>query len=113
MVVYVRLMKHRADQGAGKATSRPDDSIQLWDVERAERLMMRLDGRLSNSKLEDTVKYPILLPRKAKLTELVIIDYHRREGHMGNMQVLAATREKFWIVGGVDSIRRAAWSANE
>lgn len=34
------------------------------------------------------------------MTTLIIRNYHEIQGHVGAQQVLAATREKYWILRG-------------
>ena len=57
--------------------------------------VMRVGGRLQNLEVSDDRKFPIILPTKHHITNLIIRHYHRLEGHMGATQVLASIRQRF------------------
>lgn len=48
---------------------------------------------------------PIVLPSKHHLTKLIIVHYHKLNGHVGMQQVLATLREKFWILHGPSTVK--------
>ena len=62
-------------------------------------------GRLKHSDLGEEAKFPIVLPGRHHVTSLIIRKVHAINGHVGSNQVLAHTREKFWIVRGRAAIR--------
>ena len=52
--------------------------------------IIRVGGRLERSTLSLEEKHPIILPNQHPVTELLVLMYHEREGHMGCSQVLTA-----------------------
>ncbi|XP_055941720.1 uncharacterized protein LOC129971768 [Argiope bruennichi] len=50
-------------------------------------------------------KHPIILPPKAKLTELLIWESHKRVFHSGVSHTLVQIREKFWILKARQTIK--------
>ena len=66
---------------------------------------LRVGGRLQRSCLSHEEKHPYILPGKHPVTDLIIRHYHHENGHVGTHQVLAASREKFWILKGVSSVQ--------
>jgi len=60
---------------------------------------------LQNSPLNVDVGHPFVLPKRHHETELIIRHYRLRFGHCGTQHVLAATRERFWIVHGHSTVR--------
>ena len=57
--------------------------------------ILRIRSRLSRADVDDDVKYPIILPQKHHITDLIIRYYHEREGHAGYAHVLASMRRRF------------------
>ena len=68
--------------------------------------ILRVGGRLKHSELQYNAKYPMILPRKHQVTRLIVLYHHHVNGHVGNYQVLAEIRQRFWIVKGVSSVKR-------
>ena len=61
----------------------------------------RCEGRLSNViNMPYETRSPILLTRKHKLTELIVLDCHQRLKHAGQRQTLTELRSRFWITTG-------------
>lgn len=58
--------------------------------------LMRVGGRLKNSKLQFDACHPILLPRNYDLTHRVIEYEHVRNLHSGTQATIAAVRQRFW-----------------
>ena len=68
--------------------------------------ILRVGGRLERAMISFNAKYPIILPQHHHVTDLIIKHYHRQEGRMGPMQVLATIRQMFWILHGPTEVRR-------
>jgi len=51
-------------------------------------------------------KYPIYLPREHRLTELIIIDFHKRSCHCGVKATLAELRTRFWVPKGRQQVKK-------
>ena len=62
--------------------------------------ILRVGGRLQHSQLPTTAKHPILLPSKRPVTDLLILDCHVREGHMGVSYILNSLNNNFCILKG-------------
>ncbi|XP_068738988.1 uncharacterized protein [Montipora capricornis] len=63
-------------------------------------------GRLYNASISFSAKHPMILPSKHPVTDLIIKDYHEKEGHVGACHVLASLRQRFWILRGNAAVRR-------
>ncbi|KAF0286669.1 hypothetical protein FJT64_014852 [Amphibalanus amphitrite] len=51
--------------------------------------VLRARGRLRNSALCETAKCPAILPKKGRVIDMLIEDFHRRAGHEGRQHVMA------------------------
>ena len=69
----------------------------LWED---EEQIIRCSGRLTMAHLSEAEKYPILLPAKAHLTRLIIMDIHCCLKHAGVSHTLAQLRTQYWIPRG-------------
>jgi len=58
--------------------------------------------------LSEKEKHPFIFPKRHHVTKLIVQHYHELVGHSGTQHVLAATREKFWILHGYTGIPRFA-----
>ncbi|CAG2227643.1 unnamed protein product [Mytilus edulis] len=63
--------------------------------------LIRSKGRLNY----DLSTCPVILPNKHHVTTLIIRYYHETTGHVGKQQVLAASREKYWILKGSSAVK--------
>lgn len=68
--------------------------------------IIRVGGRLRHAPIEYSRKYPIILPNKHHLTELIIRNTHYRNLHAGPQAILAAVRNNYWPTSGRNTIRR-------
>ena len=59
--------------------------------------ILRFVGRLSNSDMEFESKFPIILPKKHRFTELIVLHVHELMGHEGLRVTLTELRSRFWI----------------
>ena len=59
--------------------------------------MARSKGRLCSRTMN---RFPIILPNRHHVTTLIIRFLHEINGHVRIQQVLAANRERYWIVKG-------------
>uniref|UniRef100_A0A914XCT4 Integrase catalytic domain-containing protein n=1 Tax=Plectus sambesii TaxID=2011161 RepID=A0A914XCT4_9BILA len=69
--------------------------------------ILRCGGRLLNAEKEDSTKYPILLPRKTHVTQLIITNQHILALHSGVQHTMAQLRQEFWILKGRIEVQRA------
>ena len=68
--------------------------------------LLCVGGRLEHSMLPEKEKHPIILPKKHHVTSLLINHYHMLSGHSGKEFVLSLLRQKYWIIGARQIIRR-------
>jgi len=68
--------------------------------------ILRAEGRLLHSDLSNDSKYPVILPYKHHVTDLIIEHHHMSMGHMGQESVLSSLRRKYWIIKGRSAVRR-------
>ena len=62
--------------------------------------ILRVGGRLRRANLSDTLKHPVILPRKGHVTELIIDYFHKQTAHQGRNTTTNAIRSNgYWIVG--------------
>ena len=73
---------------------------------KSEDGILRCQGRLLNSDLEDECRKPIILPREHQFTRLIIRDSHVRVHHGGVRATLADVRSRFWIPKGRQYVKR-------
>jgi len=67
--------------------------------------VLRVGGHLQHSRLSVDQRHPAILPARHHVTGLIVKFYHVQQGHCGTQSMLSATREKFWIVKGISSVR--------
>ena len=68
--------------------------------------LLRAQGRLKNSALCQTAKRPVILPKKGRVVDLLIEDFHRRAGHEGRQHVMADISRLYWVLGANSAVRR-------
>ena len=91
----------RAESGnGGKLRRKALRKIFKLDPFIDEQGVLRARGRLQNSLEENTVKFPVILPRKALLSQRIAEYYHRAIHHCGRSSTVSEIRQNgFWIVG--------------
>lgn len=70
-----------------------------------EQLVLRVNGRLTQSNLSRDQKEPIILPKTGHFTELVIQDAHHKTFHGGNQLTLQKLRQQYWVLQGRNTIK--------
>nr|CAI5840891.1 unnamed protein product [Callosobruchus analis] len=68
--------------------------------------ILRVGGRLNYSDLPFEHKHLIILDSKHRFTNLMVSSEHTRLLHAGPQLLLANIREKYWILGGRNLVRR-------
>ena len=63
-------------------------------------------GRLGNSDLPLEAKFPIILPRDHRLTELIIFECHKNVRHMKTAATLTEFRSRFWVSKGRQYVKK-------
>ena len=68
--------------------------------------LLRVGGRIHNSRFSDEVKHPIILPARHHVTSIIINHEHQKYAHFGGYRyVLGRIRTNFWIVNGTSAIK--------
>ena len=63
-------------------------------------------GRLENSDLSTEAKYPIILPKSHKLTELLVFECHKNVKHLKTAATLTEFRSRFWVTKGRQFVKK-------
>ncbi|XP_062616210.1 uncharacterized protein LOC134277925 [Saccostrea cucullata] len=88
------FQKEITAMNGGKQQTSLQKQLKLYPDDKG---LLRCKGRIDNSSLEDSAKYPVLLPKKHQLTDLIIMDIHKRSLHSGCSQTITEIRQSFWI----------------
>lgn len=67
--------------------------------------LIRVGGRLSNSDLNYDRKYPILLPSKDPILNLLVEYHHKVNCHAGPDLLMSLLRQRYWILSARNLIR--------
>ena len=67
--------------------------------------ILRVRGRLENAELPLDAKHPIILPSRHAFTRLIILNEHFKAVHTGPSYTLMKTRQRFWIIHGISSVK--------
>ena len=76
------------------------------NLQKDEETIISYRRRLKNAPMEYAAKYPIILPKNIKFTELVLKHYFTLVLHNGLHETLNQIRTKFWITKPRNYIRR-------
>lgn len=71
-----------------------------------ENDLIRVGGRLRHSTYDFQKKFPIILPPKHHLTQLIVQQEYLRLMHAGPQALLASIRERFWPLSGRMLVRK-------
>ncbi|GFS99904.1 retrovirus-related Pol polyprotein from transposon TNT 1-94 [Trichonephila clavipes] len=71
-----------------------------------ESNIIRVGGRLANSNLNEKAKFPMILPSRNVLTDIILSHYHKKYLHAGPHSLLYLVRQKFWPLNGRNNRRR-------
>lgn len=88
----------------GMAT--PPIRVTQFGLFLSEDQIVRCKGRIGNSSLQISTKFPILLPAKHAFVSLLVKRTHDRVRHSGINATLNAVRERFWILRGRETVKR-------
>ncbi|XP_070854707.1 uncharacterized protein [Drosophila suzukii] len=71
-----------------------------------ENDLLRVGGRLHQSQLSREAKHPVLLPKTQRISKLILEHEHRVNLHPGVSSLFVIVRQRFWIIGARNLIRR-------
>ncbi|XP_041472758.1 uncharacterized protein LOC121422022 [Lytechinus variegatus] len=67
--------------------------------------LIRVGGRIQRETIPDDVKHPVIVPRDAHLTALLIRQYHEEVNHMGRGSTHNQLRQAgYWVIGGSSAV---------
>ena len=68
--------------------------------------LIKVDRRLQQSNLDKKVINPVMLPKKGKLTELIIRWCHQKTAHSGRNVTLNGIRTSgYWVIQGNSAVK--------
>lgn len=70
-----------------------------------ENDLLRVKGRLRNAFISNEMKYPLIIPHRGQLTNLLIDHAHERTLHGTARTTTSRIREQYWIVGGNRAVK--------
>ncbi|XP_065889715.1 uncharacterized protein [Dysidea avara] len=62
-------------------------------------------GRIHNAPVSQSTKFPYLLPRKHRLTELIVRDTHEKHFHTGTNGTVTYIRQSYWVPAARQCVR--------
>ena len=69
--------------------------------------LIRVGGRIRRADVPVDVKYPVIIPRKGHLTELLIKHHHQKVNHMGRGMTHNELRQSgYWLINGSSGVAR-------
>ncbi|XP_033251766.1 uncharacterized protein LOC117190846 [Drosophila miranda] len=68
--------------------------------------LLRVGGRLHHSQLPEEAKHPVLLPKTHCITKLILEHEHRVNLHPGVSALFVIVRQRFWIFGARNLVRK-------
>ncbi|XP_067022151.1 uncharacterized protein [Acropora muricata] len=72
--------------------------------------VMRVGGRIAEAPIAFDAKFPMIVPPKHHVAQLLIASFHQKLLHAGQNHILAHLREKFWIPNGRSAVRKVVRS---
>ncbi|XP_053388871.1 uncharacterized protein LOC128551937 [Mercenaria mercenaria] len=98
--LYHIQRKHYKEVHQSIVDKKPNNLARQFDIFIDESGLLRCGGRLEHATFSEAARHPILLPRKEKLTHLLMDSVHRKLLHTGVSQTLSELRHIFWIPKG-------------
>ena len=82
------------------------ESIGSLNPHVGEDGLIRVGGRLQQSNLDEKVMHPVILPKKGKLTEMIIRSCHQKTAHSGRNITLNEIRTSgYWVIQGNSAVK--------
>lgn len=95
-VQYEAFRNELEDLHYGRPLDKSSSIIQLNPV--VENGVIRMKGRLDNAPIRYATRFPLILPYRHKIVDLIVHHYHCKYLHQFHESVICAIRQRFWIV---------------
>ncbi|XP_071138915.1 uncharacterized protein [Mytilus edulis] len=59
--------------------------------------IIRCGGRINNAPIDESAKFPVLIPNKDRLCKLIVMDAHAKNFHSGLESTVTFIRQSYWI----------------
>lgn len=112
MVRAVQSVYFSQDIELIKSNRLPSKKLHSLSVFLDEVGILRVGGRLSKSDLPFDAKYPVLLPKRDHVVDLIIMHYHVSNCHTGSGLLMSIIRQRFWILDARTVIRSKVRKCN-
>ncbi|XP_041458034.1 uncharacterized protein LOC121410188 [Lytechinus variegatus] len=84
---------------------KPTSSLYRLDPFLDSKGLIRVGGRIQRANIPDDVKHPVIVPRDAHLTALLIRHHHEEVNHMGRGSTHNQLRQAgYWVIGGSSAV---------
>lgn len=114
-LILVKLVQKEAFQGeinslwVNQSVGKKSKLLNLNPFMHSDGII-RVGGRLGNSKYNFNKKFPIVIPGNHHFTTLLIRKEHMRLLHAGPQQVLSSLRESYWPLSARNSVRKVIYN---
>ena len=90
----------------GHRNKKLKESVSCLNPYVGEDGLIRVGGRLQQSNLDEKVMHPVMLPKKGKLTEMIIRWCHQKTAHSGRNITLNEIRTSgYWVIQGNAAVK--------
>ncbi|XP_071177522.1 uncharacterized protein [Mytilus edulis] len=59
--------------------------------------IIRCGGRINNAPIDESAKFPVLIPNKDRFCKLIVMDAHAKNFHTGLESTVTFIRQSYWI----------------
>lgn len=80
--------------------------LHKLNLDHKEYPILRVGGRLLRAPIAFDAKFPALLPKQHRFTQLYVEFLHRQHMHAGPKALISILRQKVWIVNARDLVRK-------
>ena len=95
---------HRPD--SRKEMAKKDSPLTPHNPFLDEDGVIRVGSRLMYAEMEAEAKFPAILPKEDRNVQDLIRWQHEKDQHAGNKHVLCNLRQRFWILQGMQAVKK-------
>ena len=90
----------------GRRNKKLKESIGCLNPYVGEDGLIRASGRLQQSNLDEKIMHPVMLPKKAKVTEMIIWWCHQNNAYSGrNLALNEIKTMEYWVIQGTSAVK--------